>query len=223
MRDDASEELSEDEERLLLTQRLALRSPRIQDAAALVAALDNPRVAMNLATVPYPYHRADAESWIERERSCVDAPGATHIAVDRHTGGLVGAGFYRPSATWPDGFELTFLVAERFWGQGFGIEIAHATVDDAFTRGGVTRLACAIRVTNGPGRRVVEKCGFQFRDTGMMRSIATRGAVPVERFVLERRVWQSLKAWGAERAPTFRVAAIVNEGSANDDGEVHVA
>ena len=34
----------------------------------------------------------------------------------------------------------------------------------------------------------------------MIRSIAARGAVPIERFVLERRVWSSLKSWGAERS-----------------------
>ncbi|MCX5494685.1 GNAT family N-acetyltransferase [Kaistia dalseonensis] len=223
MRDDASEETSEGEERRLLTRRLILRPPGIQDAAALAAAIDNPRVAMNLVTVPYPYRRTDAEIWIERERSVEDAPGASHIAISRNQGGLVGAGFHRPSTVWPDGFELSFWVAERFWGQGFGTEIAHAVIDDAFVRGGVMRLICAIRVTNGSARRVVEKCGFQFRDTGMVRSIATRGAVPVERFVLERRVWQSLKAWGAERVMQDFGPARIVEGSANDVDESSAA
>jgi RimJ/RimL family protein N-acetyltransferase len=52
-------------------------------------------------------------------------------------------------------------------------------------------------VSNGRARRVIEKCGFQFRETGMVRSPVSFGAVPVERFVLERRNWASLKSWGA--------------------------
>lgn len=199
MLDEASEDRGEDEERFV-TRRLEFRAPRVTDVAALAAAIDNPRVAMGLVSVPYPYRRTDAEAWIERERAGSGGPGASYVATCRLQGGLVGAGFHRPSESWPDGFELSFWVAERFWGQGFGTEIAHAVVDDAFQRAGVERIWCAIRVTSGSARRVVEKCGFQFRDTGMVRSIAMRGAVPVERFVLERRVWSSLKAWGAERA-----------------------
>jgi hypothetical protein len=48
---------------------------------------------------------------------------------------------------------------------------------------------------------VVEKCGFQYRGTGMVRAASRSGAVPVERFVLERRNWESLKAWGAVIKP----------------------
>jgi hypothetical protein len=49
---------------------------------------------------------------------------------------------------------------------------------------------------NHRARRVIEKCGFQFRETGMVRSPVLRGAVPVERFALERRNWAALRAWG---------------------------
>ena len=55
---------------------------------------------------------------------------------------------------------------------------------------------CSNRVTNARARRVIEKCGFQFRGTGMVR-LPGRGAFPIERFALDRRNWMSLKAWGA--------------------------
>jgi RimJ/RimL family protein N-acetyltransferase len=194
MRDQDSEDTLDDEERTVLTARLTLRRPRTEDAAVLAAAIDNPRVAMNLVSVPHPYRRADAEAWIQQGRN--SAFGHAHIALSKGDGSLLGASFHRPSATRPDGHDLSFWVAERFWGQGFGTEIAHATIDHAFGEGRVERLWCAVRVTNGPARRVAEKCGFQFRDTGMVRSLSARGSVPVEHFVLERRVWQSLKAWG---------------------------
>jgi hypothetical protein len=44
---------------------------------------------------------------------------------------------------------------------------------------------------------VIEKCGFQFRETGMVRFPILNGAVPVERFALERRTWAALRAWSA--------------------------
>jgi RimJ/RimL family protein N-acetyltransferase len=195
MRDHDADEASDDEERSVLTARLTLRRPRTDDAAILAAVIDNPRVAANLVTVPHPYRRADADVLIAADRAGDSV--VAHIAVSRHTGEVVGAACLRPSAARPGGHDLSFFVAERCWGQGFGTEIAHATVDHAFERGGVERLWCAVRVTNGPARRVAAKCGFQFRDAGMVRSLAARGAVPVEHFVLERGIWRSLKSWGA--------------------------
>jgi RimJ/RimL family protein N-acetyltransferase len=198
MRDLDADEDSEDDERSFWTARLVLRRPRTEDAAILAAAIDNPRIAADLVTVPHPYRRADAEAWIAADRS--QAGLVAHIAVSRQTGQVIGAGCHRPSTTRPGGHDLSFFVAERFWGQGFGTEIAQAAVDHAFAAGPVDRLWCAVRVTNAPARRVAAKCGFQFRDAGMLRSLAARGAVPVEHFVLERSIWRSLKSWGATSA-----------------------
>ncbi|MBB5753486.1 GNAT family N-acetyltransferase [Prosthecomicrobium pneumaticum] len=200
MQDDGAAALdTEDEERSILTQRLALRAPQAGDAAALAAALDNPRVATSLVGVPYPFLMSDAEAFIRRERAHRKGPGACFLAIRRSCGHVVGAGSYRPSGDRPDGYDLTFWVAEHYWGRGYGTEIAHRIVDDAFSNGSMDRLWTVVRVTNGRARRVVEKCGFQFRGSGMVSSIATRGAVAVERFVLERSVWTSIKEWGAGR------------------------
>jgi RimJ/RimL family protein N-acetyltransferase len=57
-------------------------------------------------------------------------------------------------------------------------------------------LWCANRVANTRARRVIEKCGFQYRGSGMVRLIG-RGASPIERFVLDRRTWSSLTEWAA--------------------------
>ena len=135
-----ADETSEDERPVHMTGRLALRMPRQRDAAALAIAVGNPRVAMSLFDVPYPYGHADAEGWIERARVPSRSPGTTLVAFRHCDAALVGAGFHRPSDAWPDGFELSFWVAEPFWGRGFGTEIAHAVIDDAFEGGGEVRL-----------------------------------------------------------------------------------
>ena len=83
---------------------------------------------------------------------------------------------------------------------GYGTEAAQALIDHAFADEAVGALWCSNRVTNARARRVIEKCGFQFRGTGMVRSPTRFGAFPVERFVLDRRNWASLKAWGAPQS-----------------------
>lgn len=215
MQDGAREDESDEDERpLYRTSRLMLRPPRAQDAAALAIAVGNPKVAMSLFDVPYPYERADAEGLIARTAGSGLPHGAMLVACCIQTRSLCGAAFRRPSEASPGGTDFSFFVAESHWGRGYGTEIAHAMIDDAFDRGGAVRLWCAIRVTAGAARRVAEKCGFQFRDTGLVRSLATRGTVPVERFVLERGVWAALKSWGG-RGPV----AVRGERQGSVDGD----
>jgi RimJ/RimL family protein N-acetyltransferase len=96
--------------------------------------------------------------------------------------------------------ELAVWIGEAFWGQGYGTEAAQAIVDRAFAEARVVEVQGAVRVSDARGRRLLEKCGFQSRGGGMARSPHGHGAFPVERFVLGRSTWQSLKAWGAASA-----------------------
>ena len=111
------------------------------------------------------------------------------------TGDLIGAANCGPSGL-GTGVEVTLWIAEPWWGRGFGTEAAQGLIDHAFLNAAVDAVWCLNRVTNPRGRRVIERCGFQFRGAGMVR-LPARGAFPIERFGLDRRSWTSLKAWGA--------------------------
>jgi RimJ/RimL family protein N-acetyltransferase len=111
------------------------------------------------------------------------------------TGELIGGANCGPSGL-GTGAEITLWIAETWWGRGFGTEAAQGLIDHAFLNAAVDAVWCLNRVTNPRGRRVIERCGFQFRGTGMVR-LPGRGAFPIERFGLDRRSWTSLKAWGA--------------------------
>ncbi|MEX0851711.1 MAG: GNAT family N-acetyltransferase [Bauldia sp.] len=172
--------------RTILTRRLRLRPHEPADRAAIAALTANPAIAENLCS-----------------RVVVDAASksAAFVVVKRSDGAVIGGAWFGPDADARSSAELTAWIGEPFWGLGYGTEAAQAVIDRAFGEPGIVRLWCAIRVTNRRGRRVVEKCGFQFRGTGMVRSHFGFGAFPVERFALDRADWSSLKAWGAERQP----------------------
>ena len=87
-------------------------------------------------------------------------------------------------------------IGEPHWGRGSPPR-RRRLIDHVFADDGVLVLWCSNRASNARARRVIEKCGFQFRETGMVRSPTLSVAVPVERFVLDRRNWASLKSWGA--------------------------
>jgi RimJ/RimL family protein N-acetyltransferase len=167
---------------VIRSPRLLMRPPNQRDAAMIAALADNPRVADSRAGAPCS-HPGD--------------PGARFAILERTGAAIVGAASYGPLAGRPLAAEVATWIGEPHWGRGFGTEATQTLIDHVFADGGVMVLWCSNRVTNARARRVIEKCGFQFREAGMARSPATRGAVPVERFVLERRNWVSLKAWGA--------------------------
>src|SRR5690606_17083505 len=127
-----------------------------------------------------------------------DRPGGVAFAVfDRQSGALVGASGYGPLADSPAAIEIATWIGEEYWGHGFATEASQAIIDFVFGRRPADVLWCANRAGNGRARRVIEKCGFQFRGGGMTRAPLLQAAMPVERFALERRNWVSLKSWAA--------------------------
>ncbi len=132
------------------------------------------------------------------------AAGGAFAVTSRRDGAVIGCAGYGPTQERPDTVEAGLWIGAPWWGRGYGTEAAQGLIDHAFADGRVNMLWCSNRVTNTRARRVLEKCGFQFRGTGMVRSPTFFGAFPVERFVLDRRNWASLKAWGAPDAEPER-------------------
>jgi len=177
------------------TGRLAMRPLDAAGAEALAAIADAE------AAVPSrdADELADARAWIARARV---TPGASCYAILlRASGEPVGAAGVQPMEGQPAGLELLVWIGAAQWGRGLATEAVQVSIDRAFADPSVGAVWGICRVTNRRARRVIEKCGFQYRENGMARSVTLRGAVPVERFVLERRSWQSLKAWGAVAMP----------------------
>jgi RimJ/RimL family protein N-acetyltransferase len=164
------------------TRRLALRPPAPEDEAAIALLSASPRIADGLAALPCP-GRSDI--------------GETFVIVERKNRVLIGSAMYGAMVDRPAATEAACWIGEAHWGRGYATEATQAVIDRAFADRRIQTLWCSNRVVNGRGRRVIEKCGFQFREAGMARSPILRGAVPVERFALERRNWEALRAWGA--------------------------
>lgn len=192
------------------TRRLLLRPPTPADAAALADLADDARVAWNLVGMPHPYRHQDAVDWIE------EAPvhgGQKHLVCLKSLDAAprpIGAATldFRGGAPTPT---LGFWLGAALWGRGYATEAAHAVIDFAFLHQGHDGLSFTCRVTNPAGRRVVEKCGFQWAAQDL--APASAGAVvAVDRFRLDRSTWESLRRWeplrltrgGAARNPLER-------------------
>jgi RimJ/RimL family protein N-acetyltransferase len=170
----------------ILTRRLAMRPAAPEDRIAIAALAAHPRVAETLAAAP-------GEG---------GGPDCMRLAIAaREDAAVVGEASWAALPGKPGAMEIAAWIGEAHWGRGYATEAVQALIDHVFGDGRTQFVWCATRASSARSRRVVEKCGFQYRGTGMVRAASRSGAVPVERFVLERRNWESLKAWGAVIKP----------------------
>ncbi|ADZ72562.1 GNAT family N-acetyltransferase [Polymorphum gilvum] len=176
------------------TARIRLDQPRTDDLADIVFLANNRKIAANLATMPHPFSGDDARRLVQRGQA-TSADAALYAIRLKSTGRFIGVAKY--GSTEPGGpVHVGYWLGEPFWGNGHATEAVQALVDQAFSCGSMNELAAACRVTNPASRRVLVKCGFQYRDQAMIRSLAAGGSVPIERYGLERSIWRALKRWG---------------------------
>ncbi|MBC2887359.1 GNAT family N-acetyltransferase [Ochrobactrum sp. CM-21-5] len=177
---------------VLVTERLVLRPPHVEDVDAISYLANNARVADMLARMPHPYTRENAADFVERVRKG-EMGNCIYAITQAETGifmGCCGIHAYKHG----EGLEIGYWLGEPYWGHGFATESAHALIDLAFRATPIERLHVSCRASNGGSRRVIHKCGFQFSGMGMSDSLAA-GNVPVERYVLDRRTWIGLRSW----------------------------
>jgi len=186
-----SESYREDCTPVLATERLVLRAPSRGDVKAIAMLANERRVAENTLQIPHPYAPADAEQWIAAANT---RPGEVTFVIE-FDGDVIGAcGFDIRNSAVP---EIGYWLGVPFWGQGYATEAVRALIDHAFESGEHGVLQAGSRVSNVASRRVLEKCGFQWTGVALYRMRAINSSAPCDRFRLERRIWSSLKSWGA--------------------------
>jgi RimJ/RimL family protein N-acetyltransferase len=178
---------------VLETKRLTLRAPTLKDAKAIAVLANDRRIAENSARIPHPYKVADAESFIAGANK---ADGETVFLIVRN-GTIMGA--CGVAVADPNAPELGYWLGVPHWGQGFATEALHAVIDFAFSEFEHSALHAGARVTNPASRRVLEKCGFQWTGVGLYRINAIKSSAPIDRFRLERGIWQAIKGWGRSK------------------------
>jgi RimJ/RimL family protein N-acetyltransferase len=148
---------------ILRTQRLTLRPHGPADAEPVARYLNNFAIAGNLATVPYPYRRADADWWLGQQRPD-PVPTQTAFAIDLPGAGYIGnAGFHLTD----DKPELGYWLAQPFWHRGFMTEAATAVVGWYFDTTDGEMVHCGAFAFNKASLAVQKKLGFT--ETGISR------------------------------------------------------
>lgn len=143
---------------VLVTRRLTLRPPILLDAEDIALGLGNWNVARMLGPVPFPYHRQDAEEWVESL-----AGRSRGLVYTIHRERLIGVVSIEGGGPIP---HLGYWLGEPWHGRGFMTEAAHALLAYAFAALGVEEIASSAFIDNPASLRVQEKLGFTVTGIG---------------------------------------------------------
>jgi RimJ/RimL family protein N-acetyltransferase len=156
--------------------RLRLRMWEPEDADAAYRACQDPEI-QRWTTVPSPYTREDARTWVERIVPQGWAAGTELTwAVLHRTGGRPIAAIgvsSRPDQAWAVA-QIGFWVAPQARGQGVMTDATRLVARHTLSSLGVQRLEWYANVGNVASRRVAEKVGFTIEGT-LRRGLDQRG------------------------------------------------
>lgn len=176
------------------TLRLVLRKPHLGDVPRMARLANDSAVALMTGRLPFPYGESDAADFVRYQDEARIAGKELAFAIEcRETGaflGCIGLRFPKREIA-----EIGYWLGQPHWGQGLATEAARALIDHGFSTLPLTSITGECRVINEASRRVMEKCGLRYVNSGLQHAPARGGALPIDRFSLVRPDWVSFKAW----------------------------
>ena len=145
----------------LVTERLALRELRFDDASAVADGAGDRRVARYLIQVPSPYPVALARRWVQsRIDWWAEGRGVT-LAITRRTSTrqLLGTVSLRRFAR-DRRAELGYWLSANAWNFGFATEACHALIAFGFQELDLARVYAQVLAGNDASQHVLEKLGM---------------------------------------------------------------
>ena len=175
----------------LETPRLWLRWLRASDAPVVKGFASLEAVARMTASIPYPYPPGEAERFILSARAANAAGQSLIMAVTLKNKARTVIGLASAQAADRSEVEIGYVIAPGSTGRGFATEATTTLVDAIFNLTEARTIKANSRVINPASRRVLEKCGFEARGSGL-HDLPARGAQqPCDFFTMDRFDWSA--------------------------------
>jgi [ribosomal protein S5]-alanine N-acetyltransferase len=185
----------------VVTDRLILREPTLDDVDDLVAAIGHPLVAATTLNIPHPYTRETALEFSTalRERNRAGTGIAASIALRDENRVIGGIGLRFGAHGWFG--ELGYWVAVPCWGRGYATEAARRMIAIGFAQDALGLIEATYFVGNPASRRVMEKAGMTYEATLRQRVRKHDGPVDVGVCSITRAEWQAQAGPGQKTPP----------------------
>jgi RimJ/RimL family protein N-acetyltransferase len=151
-----------DEKNLTIeTNRLLLRKFKLTDADKVTDVCNNYNIFINTLSLPYPYTKDSAITWIECHEENFENDKFYEFAIcDKLTGELYGSMALSNNKKYKNG-ELAYMIGEPYWNKGFGTEAAQAMIRWAFDHKSYHKVYARYFVSNPASGRIMEKVGMK--------------------------------------------------------------
>jgi RimJ/RimL family protein N-acetyltransferase len=144
----------------LLTERLRLRTPRLDDAAAIQSIAADQRVALTTASIPHPYPEGGAARFIAYVLDVASRERRNLAIVVRDSGELVGMIGYEVKGSEA---ELAYMVSPNHWGLGYATEACKKMVSYVFEATEATAVFAQAMADNKASEAVLRKSGLRWQ------------------------------------------------------------
>lgn len=159
----------------LHTERLMLRPFTLEDAPAVVVLANDPDIAANTLSFPYPYELPMAEEWIAGQPERWEKGELANFAIVLREGNALAGSIGLIVSAQHERAELGYWVGRPFWGAGYCTEAARAVVDFGFRELGLNRVQAHHFTRNPASGQVLRKIGM--RHEGHLRQWLRKGGV----------------------------------------------
>jgi ribosomal-protein-alanine N-acetyltransferase len=152
----------------LETKRLILRRPKLSDWKNILEGIKDLEVAKNLATVPHPYKKKDAISFIKRnikkwkKRKKDGYTFVIELKSEKKVIGvtsIVGISYEDRKAT------TGSWINKKYWRRGYILEAKIPILDFAFNKLKLRKIETAAFVSNNASNSMSQKLGFKKEGT----------------------------------------------------------
>ena len=143
----------------LITERLVIKSPEIDDKVELTQLINDYDVVQWLSTIPFPYTIGDAENFIERSQEKILKQESYNFMIFQNNkllGGIALTEFNGPSC------ELGYWLGKQYWGNGFATEAVGGILKFGFDDLSLNEIYASYKIGNEASKNVLKKCGFHF-------------------------------------------------------------
>jgi len=171
----------------LTTSRLVLRGLELADVPAYAELANDRTVADMIVAIKHPFTEADAHEYIAGQ---INSPnpykwryGITlkNESMPDSSGELMGL----VALTLRDGkYSLGYWLGRPYRRNGYMSEAVQALITEAFNTREITQIVSGARTINDASQALLKKLGFIETGTGLLRSNALQGSVPVINYQL---------------------------------------
>ena len=169
-----------------------------KDIADLVRGLNNLKVSKNLAKVPYPYRKKDAEWWIKdcakkfRQKKKEAYQFNIELKSERK---LIGGIGLNEISSFNNSAEIGYWISEKYWKLGIVSEALMELIDFAYSKLKLNRLVIKAHTKNVASNAVAKKFSFIFEgiERESHRSLAAKKIYDGNVYSLLRREWPEIK------------------------------